>query len=100
MTPEPTPPILLFEEGGIRHRRPPTQHTDVNGEAHSSDSASTGVKALPFAGRIGGNLTLVDSSEAHKTPDATQLRNWRQVVDIPGFTQPIYLKAATIECIG
>lgn len=60
------------------------------------------VQARPFAGRIGGNLTFCQAHDevVKRTPDAAPLSNWTQVVDIYGFLEPIYIKAACIECAG
>lgn len=90
----------------LRQRPSHYSHSHHNewDEAHQRTEWRSTTSALPFAGRVGANLTSTNcnthSEIIHRTPDAAKLTSARQVVDVYGFREPIYLKAATIECVA
>lgn len=54
--------------------------------------------SAPFAGRIGGNLAFTSSKFRH--PDSHKIRDLKELLDFPGFRDPLYIRAACIEGVG
>lgn len=54
--------------------------------------------SAPFAGRIGGNLAFTSSKFRH--PDSHKIRDIEELLDFPGFMDPLYIRAACIEGVG
>ena len=82
---------------GLRNRlfnvRSDPSLADVPFDIWDDPSASA-----PFAGRIGGNLAFTSSKFRH--PDSHKIRDLKELLDFPGFRDPLYLRAACIEGIG